>query len=110
MTPSGGGNSGSSSGGGVSPGDAQQGVQAQQGSTPPDAVQGCPGPTTWVEFCLVDMEGNPVGGKRYRAQLPGGATPEGTLPQSGCVRFDGIQPGMASISFPEFDQDAWEPI
>lgn len=63
---------------------------------------------TWVKFELIDMEGNPVGNKRYIVTLPGGASQEGYLGSSGSVRFDGIDEGVCTITFPDLDQDAWE--
>jgi hypothetical protein len=63
---------------------------------------------TWVEFKLVDMEGNPVGNKRYIVTLPGGASNEGRLDSSGSVRFNGIDEGICTITFPDLDRDAWD--
>jgi hypothetical protein len=111
MGPPNGGNPPASQSGGVTPGDAQQAVQQQsQDPAPPETVQPCPTAKTWVEFCLVDMEGNPVSGQRYQATLPDGSTPQGTLGKSGCVRFNNIQPGTASISFLDLDGESWERI
>ena len=37
----------------------------------------------WIEIILVDMEGNPMPGVKYRITPPGGAPVEGTLNQYG---------------------------
>ena len=63
---------------------------------------------TWVKFELIDMEGNPVANKHYIVTLPGGATQDGYLDSSGSVRFNGIDEGVCTITFPDLDQDAWE--
>jgi hypothetical protein len=93
----------------VSPEEARDAVQQQQGSAPPGVVQPCV-VLTWVEFCLVDMEGNPVSGQRYKLKLPDGSVKEGTLGKSGCVRVDNINPGTATISYLDLDEEAWERI
>lgn len=63
---------------------------------------------TWVEVCLVDMEGNPVGGKHYLIKTPSGAVEEGNLDGSGRVRINNIDPGTCTICFPDLDLEAWE--
>lgn len=63
---------------------------------------------TWVEVCLVDMEGKPVGGKHYLIKTPSGAVEEGNLDTSGRVRVNNIDPGTCTISFPDLDREAWE--
>jgi|SRR5580658_8118459 hypothetical protein len=90
--------------------DVRSAVQQQANDPPPDAVQSCPQDKTWVGFRLVDMEGNPVGGKQYRAKLSDGSIKQGTLDDSGRVRFDGIPPGTCTISFIDLDKEAWERI
>jgi hypothetical protein len=96
---------------GTSPNDVRQAVNKQSdGPGPPPVVQPCPSAKTWVEFCLLDMEGNPVSGQRYRATLTDGSKPEGRTPKSGCVRFDGIPSGTATIAYLDLDEEAWERI
>jgi hypothetical protein len=63
---------------------------------------------TWVEFFLVDREGNPVPGVRYRVKLPDGTTKEGVLDTYGQANFYQIDPGNCKISFPDLDKDAVE--
>ena len=94
---------------GVTSGQVQSAVQQQATDPPPPAVNPCPG-KTWVEFLLLDMEGNPMGGKRYKVTLPDGSVKQGTLDQSGRVRFDSIQPGTATISYLDYDKEAWERV
>ena len=65
-------------------------------------------PKTWVEFRLIDMEGNPVANMHYTVVLPGGAAEDGWLDSSGSVRFNGIDPGECTITFPDLDRDAWD--
>jgi hypothetical protein len=64
---------------------------------------------TWVEFVLVDMEGKPVPGVRYRVHLPAEETPhEGVLNNLGQAGFYEIEPGTCRITFPDLDKDAWD--
>jgi hypothetical protein len=65
---------------------------------------------TWVEFAVVDMEGNPVSNKRYLVMLPDGSLQEGMLDQRGVVRFNNIDPENSVFSLPELDKDAWERV
>lgn len=94
----------------ASSGEVQGAQQQQQDGGPPSGVQDCPLTKTWVEFQLVDMEGNPVPRKRYKIKDPGGALKEGSLDANGSVRLDGIPQGTCTISFPEFDAEAWERV
>jgi len=65
---------------------------------------------SWIEIELVDEEGNPVPGERYKVTLPDGKTvAEGTLDEKGFARVDGIDPGTCQVTFPNVDKDAWEP-
>lgn len=63
---------------------------------------------TWVEFVLINMAGKPVANARYRAELPGEASPRtGALDANGKATFYKIDPGMCTICFPDYDKDAW---
>ncbi len=64
--------------------------------------------TSWIEIELVDEQGDPVPGQRYRVTLPDGETvSEGTLDERGLARLDGIEPGSCKITFPDLDKEAW---
>ncbi|MBI1926572.1 hypothetical protein HYR99_20305 [Candidatus Poribacteria bacterium] len=65
--------------------------------------------TSWVEIELVDEEGNPVAGEKYRIELPDGSIKEGVLNSQGWARVGNIDPGTCKISFPNFDANEWEP-
>ncbi len=62
----------------------------------------------WVEIILVDMEGKPMPGVKYRLTPPGGTPVEGILNQYGQAGLYQIDPGNCKITFPDLDQDAWE--
>ena len=64
----------------------------------------------WIEIELVDEDDKPVPGERYRIELPDGAVREGTLNMSGFARIQDIESGDCKITFPELDQEVWEPI
>jgi type VI secretion system secreted protein VgrG len=77
----------------------------------PDAA-GPPDPAkkkTWIEIQLKDEMGKPVPGEAYRILLADGSAAEGSLDEQGFARVDGIDPGTAKITFPNLDQDTWEP-
>lgn len=63
---------------------------------------------TWVEFAVVDMEGNPVTNQKYMVMLPDGSLHEGTLDRTGVVRFDNIDPENSVFSLPDLDKEAWQ--
>ena len=58
---------------------------------------------TWIAIELVDQDGEPVGGARYRVEVPNGAAREGTLDSKGYARIEGIEPGTCEVSFPRYD-------
>ena len=99
-------------GNGITPEEARKAAQKGAETPPPGAsMHQCPvPPKTWVEFCLIDMEGNPAAGRRFRAKLTDGSVREGKLGADGCVRFDNIPAGTASISFIDLDREIWERI
>jgi type VI secretion system secreted protein VgrG len=64
----------------------------------------------WIEVELVNVDGDPVPGERYRVTLADGTTlAEGTLDAKGRARIDGIDPGTCQVTFPDLDQTVWEP-
>jgi hypothetical protein len=62
----------------------------------------------WIEIILVDMEGKPVPGVKYRITPPGGQPVEGRLNEHGQAGLYQIEPGNCKITFPDLDKDAWE--
>jgi hypothetical protein len=62
----------------------------------------------WIEIILVDAEGKPMPGVRYRITPPGGAPKEGRLNEHGQAGLYEIEPGSCKITFPDLDKDAWE--
>jgi hypothetical protein len=62
----------------------------------------------WIEIILVDAEGKPMPGVRYRITPPGGAPVEGRLNEHGQAGLYSIDPGNCKITFPDLDKDAWE--
>jgi hypothetical protein len=79
--------------------------------TPTDLFSKPPEPAkelTYVALEMVDEDGNPASGLRYRITLPSGATREGTLSASGYARIDGVDPGSCKVSFPDLDASSWD--
>ena len=65
---------------------------------------------SWIEIELLDEQGNPVAGERYRVTLPDGKTiAEGTTDENGFARVSNIDPGSCKITFPNLDREAWRP-
>ncbi|MCB9845602.1 MAG: hypothetical protein H6811_06420 [Phycisphaeraceae bacterium] len=64
---------------------------------------------TWIEIRLTDSGGRPAAGQRYEIELPDGRIDTGSLDQHGLARLENIVPGECGISFPELDEDDWEP-
>lgn len=62
----------------------------------------------WIEIILVDAEGKPMSGVKYRITPPGGAPVEGRLNEHGQAGVYQIEPGNCKITFPDLDKDAWE--
>ncbi|MDI1447169.1 hypothetical protein [Polyangium sp. 6x1] len=64
---------------------------------------------TWFGIELVDDDDppKPVPFKRYRVELPDGATREGMLDESGRARITGIDPGSCTVTFPDFHGEDW---
>lgn len=65
---------------------------------------------TWVEIEVVDMEGNPFSNKPYLCVLPDGRVQEGVLDHTGCVRFEGIDPGNCVFVLTDLDREAWDRV
>ncbi len=62
---------------------------------------------TWIEIELVDDNGEPVAGEKYRIVLPGGTVREGRLDARGRARLDELDPGNCEVSFPDRDGREW---
>lgn len=62
----------------------------------------------WIEIILVDAEGKPMPGVKYRITPPGGAPVEGRLNEHGQAGLYQIEPGNCKITFPDLDREAWE--
>ena len=63
----------------------------------------------WIEIILVDMDGKPIPGVRYKITPPGGMPPqEGRLNEHGQAGYYKIEAGDCKITFPDLDKDAWE--
>ena len=67
-------------------------------------------PKQWIEIQLVGVDNKPIAGENYRITLPDGSVDEGTTDGNGLARVDGIDPGSCQITFPNRDQDAWQPL
>ncbi len=65
--------------------------------------------TAWIEVELVDEDGQPVPGERFRITLPDDSVAEGSLDDKGKARVEGFKPGNCKVTFPDLDKDAWEP-
>lgn len=65
---------------------------------------------TWVEIELLGMDGAAIPGELYRIALPDGTSVEGRLNERGRARVAGIDPGSCTVTFPELDMEAWEPV
>jgi hypothetical protein len=63
---------------------------------------------SWIKIKLVDKDGQPVQGERYRIELPDGTVRQGILDSKGQAHIGGIDPGNCQITFPNLDKDAWE--
>jgi hypothetical protein len=62
---------------------------------------------TWVAIRLLDEEGRPLAGARYRIKLPSENWRDGTLDRDGRARFECLESGSAQLEFPEFDDSEW---
>ena len=63
---------------------------------------------SWIEIELVDEDGNPIPGEKYKIELPDGRVATGTLDGNGFARVEGFDPGECKVTFPNLDKEAWE--
>ena len=64
-----------------------------------------------IEIELLGEDGGPLTSpERYIIELPDGSTREGTL-RSGKLRLSGLElEATCKLTFPNLDQEAWEPV
>jgi hypothetical protein len=53
----------------------------------------------WIDFCLVDGDGRPIPGIRYRLDSSDGGSAEGVTDENGCAGADGLDPGKCRITW-----------
>ncbi len=66
--------------------------------------------TDWIQIELLGEDDEPVVGQPYRIELADGSIMEGRIGAAGFVRIDGIDSGTCTVSFPDLDKSAWDPI
>lgn len=71
-------------------------------------VRACSTNPHWIEFELVDAQGEPVPGEPFRIRLPDQSLRIGTTDAAGRVRFEGITAGEATVCYSGFDKLEWE--
>jgi hypothetical protein len=86
-------------------------MQAMGDAAPNKAVvQPCPcDDPHFIEFELVDQDGQPVPGEPFRIRLPDQSVRTGTTDRKGKVRFERITAGQATITYTGFDTKEWQP-
>lgn len=90
---------------------SEEGADQSFGSNPAGGMMTpCASKDDWIEIQLLGEDGEPVPNTKYRVQLPDGRIEEGTLDAEGVAGFEGIAAGSCKITFPELDQEAWEPL
>ncbi|WP_394838681.1 hypothetical protein LVJ94_17460 [Pendulispora rubella] len=75
----------------------------------PPSVKPPPAPVTeeWIGIRVVDQEGRPMPGVKYRLKLPSGSVIEGEVGADGKVHLDGLSAGQCSIELHELDKRTW---
>ena len=63
---------------------------------------------TWIEFRLVNQQGDPVPGAKFRVKITDGSEREGVTDSEGSVHIPGIDPGTCEISFLDYDAKEWK--
>jgi phage protein D len=61
----------------------------------------------WLEVELIDHDGRPVAGEKYKVQTSDGRVVEGRLDAQGRARVVGVRPGSNTVSFPDFER-GWQ--
>jgi hypothetical protein len=70
---------------------------------PAPASDDAPDTASWIGVVLLDQDGAPVAGKRYRIQQADGTTSEGTLDDHGTAFVRNIPPGNCQVWCPLVD-------
>lgn len=66
------------------------------------------GESHYIAIELKDEDGNAVGGKEYKIELPGGDVASGYLDDEGKAKVAGIPvSGQCKVSFPDIHGDEW---
>jgi hypothetical protein len=86
-------------------GDTSEEAESPPNEAPAERVE----PKTWIEILLLDMANQPIPGVRCTVTLPDGSTRETRLDTRGIARLDDLDPGTCQVTFPDLDQEAWEP-
>lgn len=63
---------------------------------------------TWVDFKLIDDEGNPVPDRKIQVTLPGGRVIEGVTNADGCFGFDQLDPGECEVTLLDLPEHSCE--
>lgn len=63
---------------------------------------------TFAAIELVDEDGRPVAGQRFRLTCSDGSVRESRLNDKGFARVDGIPRGSCKVTFPGLDASSWE--
>jgi hypothetical protein len=63
---------------------------------------------TWIEYRLVNQQGDPVPGAKFRVKITDGSEREGVTDAEGSVHIPGIDPGTCEISFLDYDAKEWK--
>lgn len=85
-------------------------VKPVQEAPPPLEDDPAPEETHKVTIKLIGEDAKPVSGARFRVSLPDGSVREGRLGSTGSITFTGLPAGNCTVSFPELDEEAWEPL
>ena len=63
---------------------------------------------TWVAVRMVDGDGDPVKGLKFKVELPDGSVKEGALDGDGLAKIQSTKSGDCKVSFPDLDSADWD--